>query len=354
MPYLRVLSSVLLVLIGLLVWQTWAALRPFPSLLLPDDAAIRRTQVVDRRGLPLSYTFQNLWNVHDYIPLYEIPLLLQQAFIAAEDKRFYEHKGVDWLARLHALGQNLYARRTVRGASTITEQVVRMLHPRPRTLWSRWVEGFEAMRLEARFPKAALLEFYLNQIPYARQRRGVVQAARLYFDRDVHTLSQHEMLALAVMVRAPSRLDLLRSITRIHPPLMRLATRLYSTGLLTTAEYQQTLTHELHLSQSTLPVQTSHFLRYVRGLDLPAAQFQHGQVQTTLDAALQQRAQALLDGRLHDLRALGVTAGALLVVDNHTSEVLAWVSAGGSQIDTVTTPRQPGSTLKPLLYALAL
>jgi penicillin-binding protein 1C len=345
---------VLLVLVGLLVWQTWAALRPFPPLLLPDDSAIRRTQVVDRRGLPLSVTFQNLWNVHDYLPLYEIPLFLQQAFIAAEDKRFYEHKGVDWPARLHALGQNLYARRAVRGASTITEQVVRMLHPRPRTLWSRWVEGFEARRLEAHFPKAAILEFYLNQIPYARQRRGVVQAARTYFDRDVHTLSRHEMLALAVMVRAPSRLDLLRSTTRIRQPLMRLATRLYAAGLLTTAEYQQTLTHELHLARSTLAVQTSHFLRYVRSLDLPAALFQHGQVRTTLDAALQQRAQALLDGRLRDLQPLGVTDGALLVVHNHTSEVLAWVSAGGSQIDTVTTPRQPGSTLKPLLYALAL
>jgi penicillin-binding protein 1C len=101
-------------------------------------------------------------------------------------------------------------------------------------------------------------------------------------------------------------------------------------------------------------VQASHFLRYVRSLDLPAALVQHGQVRTTLDASLQQRAQALLDGRLRDLQALGVTDGALLVVDHHTSDVLAWVSAGGSQIDTVTTPRQPGSTLKPLLYALAL
>ena len=142
------------------------------------------------------------------------------------------------------------------------------------------------MRLEARFPKAAILEFYLNQMPYARQRRGVVQAARTYFDRDVHTLSQHEMLALAVMVRAPSRLDLLRSTTRIRRPLTQLATRLYAANLLTAAEYQQTLTHELHLSSPTLPVQTSHFLRYVRGLDLPAALLQQGQVRTTLDACL--------------------------------------------------------------------
>jgi penicillin-binding protein 1C len=352
--YLRALSGVLLVLVGLLVWQTWAALRPFPTSLLPDDSAIRRTQVVDRRGLPLSITFQNSWNVHDYVPLHEIPLFLQQAFIAAEDKRFYTHHGVDWPARLHALGQNLYARRTVRGASTITEQVVRLLHPRPRTVWSRWVEGLEARRLEARFPKATILEFYLNQIPYARQRRGVAQAARTYFDRDVHTLSRHEMLALAVMVRAPSRLDLLRSTTRIRRPLTQLAARLSAANLLTAAEYQQVLTQELQLARPTLSVQASHFLRYVRSLELPAALFQHGQVRTTLDASLQQRAQALLDGRLRDLQALGVTDGALLVVDHHTSDILAWVSAGGSQVDTVTTPRQPGSTLKPLLYALAL
>src|SRR5262245_5604724 len=253
--YLRALSGVLLGLVGLLVWQTWAALRPFPSSLLPDNSAIRRAQVVDRRGLPLSITFQNPWNVHNYVPLHEIPLFLQQAFIAAEDKHCYTHKGVDWPARVHALGQNLYARRTVRGASTITEQVVRMLHPRPRTLWSRWVEGFEAMRLEARFPKAAILEFYLNQVPYARQRRGVVQAAHAYFGRAVHTLSRQEMLALAVLVRAPSRLDLRRSTTPIRRPLTQLATRLYAANLLTAAEYQQVLTQELQLASPTLPVQ---------------------------------------------------------------------------------------------------
>src|SRR5207248_4648809 len=98
----------------------------------------------------------------------------------------------------------------------------------------------------------------------------------------------------------------------------------------------------------------NHFLRYVRSLTLPPVLLQQGQLRTTLDASLQHRARAHLEGRLRDLHALGVTDGALLVVDHHTSAVLAWVSAGGSQIDTVTTPRQPGSTLKPLLYALAL
>ena len=96
----------------------------------------------------------------------------------------------------------------MRGASTISEQVVKMLHPRPRTVWSRWLEGWEARLLEQSIGKQDILQFYLNQVPYAANRRGVKQAARYYFDRDLETLSKKEMLVLAVLVRAPSRLDI--------------------------------------------------------------------------------------------------------------------------------------------------
>ncbi len=139
--------------------------------------------------------------------MHEIPQLLQNAVIESEDRQFWSHGGVDWLARVHALAQNLRAMRGMRGASTITEQVVRMLHQRPRTVWSRWLEGIEAGRLEERFSKSEVLEFYLNQVPYGHQRRGIVEAARFYFDRDPATLNVKETLALAVLVRAPSGLD---------------------------------------------------------------------------------------------------------------------------------------------------
>jgi penicillin-binding protein 1C len=80
--------------------------------------------------------------------------------------------------------QNVKALDSIRGASTLSEQVIRMWHPRARTLWSRWLEGIEAGRLEKEFSKSESLEFYLNQVPYAGRRRGVVQAARDFFDRD--------------------------------------------------------------------------------------------------------------------------------------------------------------------------
>ena len=178
---------------------------------LPAVAGVgAKPQLTYADGSPMTVTYANEFNLTQAVALHDMPPLLVQAFIAAEDRRFFEHDGVDWLARAHAAVQNVLALRTIRGASTITEQVVRMLRPRPRTLWSRWVEGFEAMRLERRFGKAAVLEFYLNQVPYASNRRGVAQAAHSYFGRSLDTLSDKEMLALSVLVRAPSALDLHR------------------------------------------------------------------------------------------------------------------------------------------------
>lgn len=166
---------------------TRMSMEAFPPVLPPAGEAVERSRVVDRYGRPLSLTYANRWNVHDRLPLHEIPPLLRQAFIEAEDRRFFRHGGVDWLARSHALVQNVRSGRGVRGASTISEQVVRMIHPRRRTAWSKWVEGFEAVQLEARFDKGEILEFYLNQVPYARQRRGIAQAARDYFDLKMTT-----------------------------------------------------------------------------------------------------------------------------------------------------------------------
>jgi penicillin-binding protein 1C len=360
-------TVIILMGIGLFIWKTWADLLPLPESLTPDTSGLRKAQVLDRRGIPLSVTFQNPWNFHHLVPLHEIPPLLQQAFILAEDQRFYLHGGVDWKARMHALVQNLKAFRAVRGASTITEQVVRMLHPRPRTLWSRWLEGIEASRLEKRFSKATILEFYLNQVPYARQRRGVAQAAYDYFDRDLDTLSAAEMLALAVLVRAPSRLDLNRGTDQIQKPLIQLARRMYTAKLISAEVYQNILQEKLdrgvRLSAltSTLPVQAGHFIQYIRHLDLPASRLQNGQLYTTLDASLQKRVQEILDQRLLTLRSQQVAHGAVLVVDHLSDQILAWVNGGtfwadtaGSQIDAILTPRQPGSTLKPFLYAMAL
>ncbi|MDY0042420.1 MAG: transglycosylase domain-containing protein, partial [Desulforhabdus sp.] len=271
-----------------------------------------------------------------------------------------------WLARLHAVVQNLITLRASRGASTITEQLVRILHPRPRTMWSRWLEGIEAARLERRFSKAELLEFYLNQVPYARQRRGVVQAASLYFDRDLSTLNFKEMLALVVLVRAPSSMDLRRETSRADAAVARLAATMLERRHISKDLYENVRINDWSLAGLRPPVDAGHFVQHLHANKSAAADTSsdaqgHGKMVTTLDAALQGRVQHILDSRLEDLHNSEVSDGAVLVVDHGSDEVLAWVNGGGLSdkqhggwIDAVVAPRQPGSTLKPFLYALAL
>jgi penicillin-binding protein 1C len=333
---------------------TLVSIEPLPDFLPPGRGEAVEPRFVDRTGRPLSVTYRNSWNVHDLVPLRDAPELLKESFLLAEDRRFYRHGGVDWLARAHAAWQNTLSLRAVRGASTITEQVVRMLHPRPRTLWSRWVEGFEARELERRFTKDEILEFYLNQVPYARNRRGVQQAAREYFARDLDTLSTGETLALAVLVRSPSRLDLARDASAIRSPMLRLGERLAEEKLISSAERERLEVEPVRVVPSKLDVDAAHFLRSVpertRGAD----------VATTLDRSVQEKAQRLLDRQIDALAGLGVEDGAVLIVNHETDEILAWVNGGGfeqeagGQIDMVTTPRQPGSAMKPFVYALAL
>jgi penicillin-binding protein 1C len=347
--------------IGVFVWKTYADLLPIPDTLTPDSCNVRKVQVLDRNNNPLTFTYQNRWNIHDYLPLHDIPLFLQQAFVISEDQRFYAHDGVDWIARLHALWQNIKALYPIRGASTISEQVVRMRHPRPRTMWSRWLEGLEALQLEKKISKIDILEFYLNQVPYTGQRRGVAQASRYYFDRALDTLNHKEMLALVVLVRAPSRMDLHNGAHGINQPIHRLADRLSELKIIDQKQYAQIETTGIQIRKSQLTVYAGHFVHHLYQ-ELPPRYLQTtGRLRTTLDAAVQTKVQTILNHRLKALRKYRVKNGAVLIIDHQSHEVLAWVNGGeeidgipGGWIDAVTTPRQPGSTLKPFLYALAL
>lgn len=338
---------------------TLNSLRPFPDTLnlSADNPALQN--FLDRRGRSLSVAFNDERNVSDQIALHRIPSFLRHAFVASEDRRFFSHSGVDWLARGHAFWQNLRALAPVRGGSTISEQVVRILHPRPRNIWSRWVEGVEARRLERHFSKAEILEFYLNQVPYARRRRGVQQAARLYFDRDLDTLNRREALALVTLVRAPTLLDPLRNLGHAERSVDALIDRLEARRELSAGDARESRDQKLELAVAAPSIEAAHFVRTIRTHDVPL--MKSGEVRTTLDGDLQSWISGMLEGRIRELAARNVRDGAALVIDHRANEVRAWVNAGpffsgedGSQIDAILTPRQPGSALKPFVYALAL
>jgi len=356
-------AALLLGAVGLAA-ATWQGLRNFPNGLEPQGHRTVKPTVLARDGTPLSMTLENSWN-DDPLPLSAMPSLLVTAFIVSEDQHFTEHHGVDWRARTAALWQDLRAHEAVRGASTITEQVVRMLHPRPRTVWSRWLEGFEARNLEAQCSKLEILEFYLNQVPYAERRRGVVQAAQLYFDRSLDTLTPGELLSLAVLVRSPVRMDLRRDPARAAKAVTQLAARLEARGAMTAVEQRGIAQNPIALSQALPTLQAGYFVGHVLKTLRDDDKAQPHLVRTTLDPHFQLRTQEILAHQLGQLSRRKVRDGGVLVIDHSTNEIIAWVvghnpsaeappDGAGRGIDTILVPRQPGSTLKPLLYSMAL
>ena len=334
---------------------TWQALMPLPASLKPTNADVAQ-QVLAADGTPLNRSFTGRLNATATLPMWQVPKLIRTAFRVSEDKHFWQHGGADWTARLAALWGNLRAGHVVRGASTIGEQVARIIEPRRSSYWSHWMAGFDASRLLHRFGHAAVFEFYLNQVPYGARRRGVVAAAHYYFGREPSALDPAEQVALAVLVRSPSRYD-----PRTHPRDLRraidqLADRMQAQGAIGKADLLAIRQAPVTPGRLPLSVHAGAFVVYARqraralGLTAPV-------VRSTLDPGLQRYVQRVLSRQLDALARRGASDAAALVVDNRTGAVLAWAVApagNGLGFDPVIVPRQPGSTLKPFVYGLAM
>lgn len=354
-PWIGVLAALgLLAGIGLAV-ATWRARMPLPAS-LPPPGKVLVLQALARDGTPLSRSHQGRYNRVDQRLAWQVPRLLREAFVASEDQHYWQHGGVDWRARFAALWSNLRAGHVVRGASTLGEQVARILKPRPRSYWSHWMAGVDAGRLLRRFGHAQVLTFYLNQVPYAAQRRGVAQASTYYFDRPLDALSPAELLALAVLVRSPQGYDPFRQPAALRRAVNRLALRMRQHGTISAAEGVAIRAAPIAPAHPALAVDAGPFVVYAtaraQALGLTART-----LHTTLDADLQRFVQQALRTRLGELAPRGVTHSAALVIDNATGAVRAWAVApagGAFDIDPVLAPRQPGSTLKPFVYGLAL
>ncbi len=319
---------------------------------------IKKPIYLDRYSKRLNMTYENRWNLYDQVELHNIPKFFQIAFVLSEDKRFFSHSGMDSLARVHALWQNITSFGIVRGASTITEQVVRLLHPRPRDVSARWIEGFEAISLEEKFSKLDILEFYINQVPYKAQRRGIVQASRYYFNRDINTLNKKEMLALVVLVRSPKYYDPVKNHENLNRSILNLATRLYENQKISKEELENIKIDRLEIQEAKSDFNSQHFLEFI---SKNKPQEMSSKIETTLDATLQKKIQNLLDVSIAGLESKNVFNGAVLVVNHDTNEILSWAVANAddktkafSQMNPVLVKRQPGSTLKPFLYAKAI
>jgi penicillin-binding protein 1C len=330
---------------------------------LPSYAAVRAAWrssdavLLDRHGVPiaqrrLDYGVRRL----EWVRLEDMSPALRLALLYSEDRRFYEHSGVDWSAVAAAAWGNLWHTRT-RGASTITMQLAGLLDDaarRPRSgsrdLSQKLQQVIVAARLEASWRKDEILEAYLNLVPFRGELVGVAAMSAALFDKHPSGLDAVEAALAAALVRAPNApadvvvrraCDVLRAqdLAGACAELPGLAAARLSRR--SASRYAPVEPLAPHLAQ--------------RLLTRPGEA-----LTTTLDADLQRLANAVLRRHLAALAERNVEDGAVVVLDNASGDVLAWVGSSGTQlseapqVDAVLAPRQAGSTLKPFLYGLAL
>jgi len=330
---------------GLVALAVWLRLGPIPAI-TPDTTPT----IVDRNGIviyePLSATgTRNEW-------LDEVPASVASATIAAEDRRFYKHLGIDPIAIARAVAHDIRHLRAAEGGSTITQQVAKMLlGSPPRTLVSKGREAVIALRLEHRYSKREILALYVNLAPYGEQTIGIARASRRYFGCAPEELTIAQSAWLASLPQRPSTPR--RALARQR----RVLEQMHALHLIDDALYREARAERLSLDRGLQPALAPHFVERVRGQLGPNAP---RRIETTLDANLQNSVRGIIAAERANLLRHGAHSVAVAVLDNQTGEWLAWEGSGGyfganfgGAIDGVTTLRQPGSTLKPFTYALA-
>ena len=284
---------------------------------------------------------------------------LIRAVLAVEDERFYRHHGVDARATARAFRDNLRAGRVVSGASTITMQTARLLRDIPRTWSGKIRQALWALRLEAHLEKGSILEIYLNRLPLGQGAIGVAAAASLYFDASASELSLGRAALLAALAHAPSQDNPLVDAARAQRRRAAVLARLLEVGYATPADVERALAEPVLERNRRAPFLAPHFTTRALLWVEEGGGAASGRLRTTLDLSLQEGMEAEVRHTVDMLADRRAEHAAALVLDNESGSILAWVGSPdfwadtAGQVDMVVSRRQPGSALKPFLYALA-
>ncbi len=347
-----------------------AALLIHTALSRADLLAPRATPIVyDRNGAFLTQVgARDAARVdYGYWPLGALPERVVRATLALEDRRFFEHPGVDPGAILRAGWNNLIGRGHRSGASTIAMQVARMQNPAPRGVTSKLVEAATAVALVARHGREAVLAHYLRLVPYGNGSHGIAHAARFYFDKPVEDLSWAEIALLSAIPQSPGRMNVFREngLTLAKSRAARALNYLLRENIIDPAQVSLAKRQLAALRIESAPRRPGalhvalRYERLVREGRIEPASKQDPRIHATIDLALQDKIAGLARRYLSSWRSAGARQVAVMVVERGSGAVLADIGSADyhdrreGAFDFTRVPRSPGSTLKPFVYALA-
>ena len=320
---------------------------------LPDRIEYS-TIVTDSKGevIHAYLTKDQQWRMKT--ELSEISPLLRKTIVEKEDKYFYYHPGINPLAMARAFVKNIFRWRRTSGASTITMQVARSLEPKRRTYWNKGIEIFRAFQLEWKYSKDEILQLYLNNVPYGGNIEGVKSASILYFKKNPDHLSLAEITALSIIPNRPSSLVMGRNNDRIVEERNKWLRRFARERVFGEREIADALSEPLTATRGAVPDFIPHLAWKLKrkGGDI---------IHTTIELNTQRKIEKLVKDYSRTLSLKNIHNAAVIVLDNRTHQVVSYIgsadfrdSADGGQVNGAAAIREPGSTLKPLLYGLCI
>lgn len=307
------------------------------------------------------YYYNRIWT-----PIKKIPVNLQNAVVAIEDSRFYEHNGIDLRGMARALVRDIIPGGGVEGGSTITQQLAKIaLLSQERTLSRKLEDISYALEMEKVYSKKEILELYLNSVYLAHGNVGVEAAARYYFGKSVSALNLEESATIAGMIQSPENLSPLRHPKECKVRRDVVLRRMSELKYITTAQYKASSARRVHVvNRAEVASVGAYFLDYVRQHLISKENFTEEQLRyggykiyTTLDLNCQRQAEAAMLS-VPKVASNIQPEAALITLDPRTGEILAMMGGknyGQSQYNrSIRAYRQPGSAIKPFVYATAL
>ncbi len=365
-PYFRsFLYGIAFCLILVISYHGYLFINDLPS---PKSIGVlnfaQSTHLYDRNGKLLYEIYRDVNRTS--IKVKDLPPYVVQATIAIEDKHFYSHKGVSFFGGILRAAKDTYKTKELQGGSTITQQLVKsaLLSPE-RTVERKLKEITLAVWTEQMYSKEQIMEMYLNQVPYGGAAYGIEEASKVYFGKSAKYLTLNEAALLAGLPQAPSLYSPFVNPKAAESRRNIVLKNMYDLGYISKKDRDSALLAAVEIQPQKTNINAPHFVFYTRN----AMEEQYGskvveeggfKVITSLDLDIQKKAEQILSEELEKVKDLNVSNGGIIVLNPKTGEILAMVGSNNyfnetdGAFNVTTALRQPGSTLKPMLYAMAL
>lgn len=337
---------------------------PNPNRLNTRDQAVS-TKIYDRNNQLLYKIYRN--QNRTLVQLKDIPVYLVQATIAVEDAEFYRHRGFSWKGIFRAALRNLKGDKLY-GGSTITQQLVKNALLTPERTWRRKIKEIVlSLLVEAKFSKDEILQMYFNEVGYGGATYGIEEASQLYFNKSINELSLAEAALLAGLPASPTSY----SPFGTHPEKAKerqeiVLRRMEEENFITKEQRKEASEQSIRLAPQRTDIRAPHFVMYVKELLVKKygeRMVEEGglEVKTSLDLNLQGTVEKIVSEEINQLQNLHITNGAALVTNPQNGEILAMVGSkdyfdlkNDGNVNVALSIRQPGSSIKPINYAVAL